>query len=115
MAKKKIIILGGIGKTERENRDDMRVVFRGVLPNLKSSYRTRPAFGNQKMEKGLIVQGTMDNTHDGSHEIANRVYFRGGCCPTITTGGNVSPKTIKKYEKDGKENDSCRLLKHNGL
>ena len=47
MAKKKIIILGGIGKTERENRDDMRVVFRGgVLPNLKSSYRTRSAFGN---------------------------------------------------------------------
>ena len=48
------------------------------MPNLKSSYRTRSAFGNQKMEKGLIVQGTMDNTHDGSHEIANRVYFRGG-------------------------------------
>ena len=29
MAEKKIIVLGGVGKTKRENRDDMRVIFRG--------------------------------------------------------------------------------------
>ena len=34
---KKIIVLGAIGKTERQNRDNMRVIFRGgCIYNLKA-------------------------------------------------------------------------------
>jgi hypothetical protein len=39
--KKRVIVMGGIGRTERENRDDMRVFSRGgYAPTLKAHIAT---------------------------------------------------------------------------
>ena len=58
------------------------------------------------MEIKTQVIGQMDNSTDGTFDIANRVYSRGGQCPTITTGGNVQPKTIKKIRNGNRNKTS---------
>lgn len=43
---KRVIVLGGIGRTERENRDNMRVFSRGgVQSYIKSAYSDRQDYG----------------------------------------------------------------------
>lgn len=41
------------------------------------------------------------NNKDHTHESANRVYDRKGCCPTVNTcgGGGLEPKVIRKWTK----------------
>lgn len=50
--------------------------------------------------KRIRIIGQMDNTKDRTFESANRIYDRGGICPTIPTcgGGGHQPKVIKSYE-----------------
>ena len=44
---KKIIVLGAIGKTERQNRDDMRVISRGgVYIQPQSTHRQGSSVGD---------------------------------------------------------------------
>lgn len=44
--KKRVIVMGGVGRTERENRDDMRVFSRGVRSDIESSYSNRKTNGD---------------------------------------------------------------------
>lgn len=45
--KKRVIVMGGIGRTERENRDDMRVFSRGGgRSDIESSYSNRKTNGD---------------------------------------------------------------------
>lgn len=43
---KKIVVLGGVGNTDRENRDNMRVFSGGgVLSDIESTHRQRQDIG----------------------------------------------------------------------
>ena len=48
------------------------------------------------MEKERLMLGIID---EEGYEKDNRVYWVGGCCPTLTCG-NALIKVLRKYEKD---------------
>ena len=56
----------------------------------------------------------MDNSEDRTFESANRVYSRGGLCPTIPTcaGGGIQPKVIAAMRGRGERNE--QTLEVNG-
>ena len=59
---KKIIVLGGIGRSERENRDCCRVIFRGgQCFALKSHIDKEPPYLVRRYEK------SKSNRSDGQH------------------------------------------------
>lgn len=55
-----------------------------------------PECGGKEMEKRCIQIGMIDLE---GFEQNNRVYSRGGCSQTLTTGG-ARVQIIRKYEKD---------------
>lgn len=57
---------------------------------------------------GVQIIGQMDNVKDHTYESANRIYSRGGQCPTIPTGagGGHLPKTIRKVSVLGGVSDA---------
>ena len=74
----KIIVLGGIGRNERENRDNMRVFSRGgVRSDFESAYSNRQDYGGQKMEKKIKVIGSLNPEKEVQDRV--RVLARGGC------------------------------------
>lgn len=47
---KKIVVIGSIGNTERQNRDDMRVIGRGGADvYIEISYRQRPSASSEEI------------------------------------------------------------------
>lgn len=83
---KDIIVLGAIGNTPRQNRDNMRVLSGGVRPVYQSRKREDKCYTKKKQK----VVGQMDNTTDHTFESANRIYDKRYCCPTIPTCGGVA-------------------------
>ena len=71
-----INIVGAVGKTERENRDNCRVMRGGVFNNTKIPHIKRAAAGVEKMEKEIKIIGLMDVVY----ELNGRVH-RGGVLP----------------------------------
>lgn len=102
MEKKQVIIVGGIGKTERMNRDAFRVLDGGwfnLCPHC--THRKRPSVGVEKMEKKIVVLGFMDNG-TGKHQ-SNTVYSQKKLIPAITTitgGGTQQIKVLRKWKRE---------------
>lgn len=69
----------------------------------------------------LIMLGVLDNN---GYELDNRVYFRGGICPCISTI-TAQKMCVKKYERDNNKgaigntkiqnNDSGRVFSRVGI
>ena len=93
--KKEIKILGAIGNTARQNRDNMRVLDRGADVRIEKSYRERSSVSSEETRKQIEIIGQMEG-----YEIANRVYQKKKSCPTIRTfqGGGLEPKVIKRWK-----------------
>ena len=93
--KKEIKILGAIGNTARQNRDNMRVLDRGGADvRIEISHRQGSSVSREETRKQIEIIGQMEG-----YEIANRVYQKKKSCPTIRTfqGGGLEPKVIKRW------------------
>lgn len=94
--KNKTRVVGGVGKKASNGgtqyyQQDRVYIMGDVALALPAQI---PGGSYNYME--IKVIGRMDHTVDHTLESANRVYDRGGCCPTITTGtgGGIMPKVI---------------------
>lgn len=67
--KKEIIVVGSIGNTARQNRDNMRVLNRGGADVcVEKSHHVRSSVGSQKNKKKIVVIGDIspENRHQWS-------------------------------------------------
>ena len=89
---KKIVVLGGIGKTDRENRDNMRVLAGGGSGLCaESPHRQGTSSCNQKIQKA----GQINNHQWGV------VYQRNGIAPTMQARDYKYPATvIRRWERE---------------
>ena len=88
---KEIIILGAIGNTERQNRDNMRVLAGGGYDlHAEITHRQRPSPCTQKIQKA----GKFSNHQWGV------VYYGNGVSPTLEARDYKYPTVvIKKWKR----------------
>ena len=115
---KQIIVLGGIGRNERENRDSMRVFSKfGLSPTLKAHIDKEQIMVAKRVKKYDQIDvidtndsGKIEKTNKRvvvgmlsieGFEQDNRVYFRGGCSPT-ERAGNSTINVIRKYKENNR-------------
>lgn len=77
---KQIIVLGGIGQTERKNRDDFRVLHGGYINYVASAFKCGTSVSGEEMgkqvEKKMIVLGGIGTWRENREN--KRVLHRGG-------------------------------------
>jgi hypothetical protein len=88
---KEIIIKGAIGNTDRQNRDNMRILGGGCCVHAEKPHRQRPSVGTQKDTK---IAGKVNSHQWGV------VYFADGCAPCIMARDYKYPTTvIRKWQR----------------
>ena len=95
---KKIIVLGGMGVSERRDRDPDRILSGGVsCTHSRLTFRQTDHWLSRSGKRTVVI-GMINK--DG-YELSNRVYDKRFLAPTIRTfqGGSLEPKVVKKYEK----------------
>lgn len=98
MVDKEIIILGAIGNTARQNRDNMRVLSRGADVRIEKSHSFGSSIGCQKIGKKIVVVGDVspENKHQWSV-----VYGCYGVSRNLQARDYKYPVCVlRKYETD---------------
>lgn len=97
--KKEILILGSIGNTARQNRDNMRVLNRGGADvRIEISHRQGSSIDCENVEKEIVVLGDIspDNKHQWSV-----VFSRVGISRSLQARDYKYPIcVVRRYETD---------------
>ena len=93
--KKEIIVEGAIGNSDRQNRDDYRVLARGGYQlHSEITHRQGTASGHTKSKK---IAGEINGHQWGV------VYYGSGCSPCMQARDYKSPSLVIKKWKSGSD------------